>query len=53
MNLDSPRNSENAVLKWQKIHILCIELVVCSVHVDRGTGHMLAWGQRMATQSQC
>ncbi len=26
-----------------------VHRVTCSVHVDRDTGHMLGWGQRIAT----
>ncbi len=27
------------------------KMVTCSVHVDRGTGYMLGWGQRIATRT--
>ena len=28
-----------------------VHRVTCSVDVDRGTGHMLGWGQRIATRT--
>ncbi len=48
LNLDSPDNFMMKYgFKMVNIHILCIELrVVCTL-----TGHMLGWGQRIATRT--
>ncbi len=53
MNLDSPRIFMVKVqFKIVKFRILCIELIELRVvHVDRGTEHMLCWGQRIATRT--